>query len=246
MNSEYSELATTRYPQLSLREIESLVVEGQRRFGPDSTPEEILSWGTESVGLSRLAIASSFADTVLSHLAARAAPGVDVLFVDTGYHFAETLGLRDAVAGVLDVNVRTLLPLQTVAEQRREHGDDLFTRDPDRCCALRKVAPFTEALGNYSAWASGLRRDDHNGRQDVQPVVLDARRGMLKFNPLAYWTQEQVDEYVAEHSLLENPLRQSGYVSIGCEPCTRPVAEGEDARAGRWSGRAKVECGMHA
>lgn len=228
------------------RSAAELVAEGERLFGPSSSPEEVLRWAAEEVGLRRLAVATSFADTVLSHLAARAVPGVDVLFVDTGYHFAETRGLRDAVADVYDVNVRSLLPLQTVAEQDAEHGKDLFARDPDRCCKLRKVAPFNAALAGYDAWASGLRRDDHNGRADVPLVMLDPRRDMLKLNPLAYWTNAQVEAYVAEHSLLENPLRQIGYRSIGCAPCTRAVADDEDERAGRWAGFAKAECGMHA
>ena len=226
--------------------LEALAAEGARRFGADSAPEEVLQWAAERVGLRKLAVAASFADTVLVHVAARAVPGVDVLFVDTGYHFAETRGLRDAVAEVYDVNVRSLQPAQTVAEQDAALGKDLFARDPDRCCALRKVAPFSKALTGYDVWASGLRRDDHHGRADVQLVMVDPRREMLKLNPLAHWSQEQVDAYVAEHALLENPLRELGYVSIGCEPCTRPVAEGEDPRAGRWAGFGKVECGMHA
>jgi phosphoadenosine phosphosulfate reductase len=228
------------------RPVAELVAEGERLFGSTTSPEEVLAWAAEVVGVRRLAVATSFADTVLAHVAARAVPGVDVLFVDTGYHFAETRGLRDAVADIYDVNVRTLTPDATVAEQDAALGKDLFARDPDRCCKLRKVAPFNNALAGYDAWASGLRRDDHNGRADVPLVLADPRRDMLKLNPLAYWTSEQVAAYVAEHSLLENPLRQIGYRSIGCAPCTRPVAEGEDERAGRWAGFAKAECGMHA
>lgn len=223
-----------------------LAAEGAALFGPESTPEEVLVWAADRVGVRALAVATSFADTVLTHLAARAVPGVDVLFVDTGYHFAETRGLRDAVAGFYDVNVRTLQPQLTVAEQDAEHGRELFARDPDRCCAMRKVAPFSAALTGYRAWASGLRRDDHNSRAEVPLVAVDPRRDLLKLNPLAHWTQDQVDSYVAEHSLLVNPLREVGYVSIGCAPCTRPVAEGDDPRGGRWVGFAKVECGLHS
>lgn len=230
-----------------VRSARELVALGSVRFGDaDAQPEQVLRWAAEQVGLRQLAIATSLADTVLAHVAARAVPGVDVLFVDPGYHFAETRGLRDAVAQVYDVNLRTLTPERTVAQQDAEEGPELFSRDPDRCCALRKVAPFDAALAGYRAWASGLRRDDHNGRAGVEVVTLDAKRDMVKLNPLAHWTQDQVDAYVVEHSLLENPLRQLGYRSIGCEPCTRPVAEGEDDRAGRWQGFAKAECGMHA
>ena len=231
---------------LTPAQIDAWVNEARDLFGPDSHPEEVLRWGAQRVGAANLAVATSFADTVLTHLAARAVPGVDVLFVDTGYHFVETIGLRDAVASVYDVNVRTLTPAQTVPEQDAEFGEELHRREPDRCCAMRKVAPFSAALGGYHAWASGLRRDDHNGRAGVELVMADPRRTMLKLNPLAYWTQDQVDDYVAEHSLLVNPLTELGYVSIGCAPCTRPVAPGEDPRAGRWSGSGKVECGLHA
>jgi phosphoadenosine phosphosulfate reductase len=227
-------------------QIDSWVAEAQVRFGPESHPEEVLRWGAERVGAPKLAVATSFADTVLTHLAARAVPGVDVLFVDTGYHFAETIGLRDAVASFYDVTVKTLTPGQSVAEQDADLGAALHSREPDRCCALRKVAPFSAALTGYHGWVSGLRRDDHNSRANVELVMVDPRRSMLKLNPLAYWTHDQVDDYAEEHSLLVNPLVELGYVSIGCAPCTRPVAPGEDPRAGRWSGSGKVECGLHA
>ncbi len=227
-------------------DLDALVADGQSRFTPESRPEDVLAWGAQAVGVRRLAVATSFADTVLTHVAARAVPGVDVLFVDTGYHFAETLGLRDAVADVYDVNVRTLRPATTVAAQDDAEGPDLFGRDPDRCCALRKVAPFSTALADYRMWASGLRRDDHNGRADVGFVMADPKRDMVKLNPLAYWTQDLIEAYIAEHGLLENTLRQEGYLSIGCAPCTRPVAAGEDPRSGRWAGLTKTECGMHA
>jgi phosphoadenosine phosphosulfate reductase len=222
-----------------------LAAEGRDLFDAHSAPEEVLAWAAGRVGVRSLAVATSFADTVLTHIAARAVPGVDVLFVDTGYHFAETRGLRDAVAEVYDVNVRTLEPAQTVAEQDAAHGAELFARNPDLCCALRKVAPFSEALTPYRAWASGLRRDDHNSRSDVALVAVDPKRDLLKLNPLAYWTQDRVEAYEAEHSLLVNPLREVGYLSIGCAPCTRPAAA-DDPRSGRWAGFAKVECGLHA
>ncbi|MCB9411883.1 MAG: phosphoadenylyl-sulfate reductase [Actinobacteria bacterium] len=222
------------------------VAEAAGRFNPGSHPEDVLVWAAEKVGVRRLAVATSFADTVLTHLAARALPGVDVLFVDTGYHFVETIGLRDAVADVYDVTLRTLAPVASVAEQDAAEGPELYARNPDKCCALRKVAPFSAALQEYSAWASGLRRDDHNSRADVELVTLDPRRDLLKINPLAHWTQEQVDAYTEEQSLLVNPLVELGYRSVGCAPCTAPVAEGADPRSGRWAGFGKLECGMHS
>ncbi len=193
----------------------------------------------------RLVVASSMGDEVLVHLASVSAPGVDVLFLDTGYHFAETIGTRDAVAATYDVRVRTLLPLLTREQQAAQHGEDLFARNPDLCCAIRKVEPLERGLSEYDAWVTGMRREDAPTRSDIDVVGWDTKRDKVKLNPLAAWTQDDVDRYAAEHGVLLNPLRQIGYASIGCEPCTRPVAPGEDPRAGRWAGNAKTECGLH-
>ncbi|HZE49434.1 MAG TPA: phosphoadenylyl-sulfate reductase [Jatrophihabitantaceae bacterium] len=205
---------------------------------------DILAWATEQFG-SSWCVASSMADAVLPHLASRALPGVDVIFLDTGYHFAETIGTRDAVAAVLPVTVRTITPAQTVAEQDASYGPRLFERDPDKCCAMRKVAPLEQALGPYRAWASGLRRDEAISRGNVRVVEWDAKRGMVKLNPIAAWTQDDVDTYIAENGVLVNPLLSDGYGSVGCAPCTRRLLEGEGARAGRWAGTSKIECGLH-
>jgi phosphoadenosine phosphosulfate reductase len=207
-------------------------------------PTEILRWAAGEFG-DRLCIASSMGDAVLPHLAAAVLPGIPVLFLDTGYHFAETIGMRDAVAAMLPVTVRTILPRQTVAEQDAEYGPRLHDRDPDRCCALRKVEPLARALEPYVAWASGVRRDESPTRADTRAVEWDPRRGMVKVNPMAYWTEADVDAYIAEHGILVNPLAYDGYPSIGCAPCTRRVAPGEDPRAGRWAGTGKTECGLH-
>ncbi|MCA0331562.1 MAG: phosphoadenylyl-sulfate reductase [Actinobacteria bacterium] len=203
-----------------------------------------LRWAQQRFG-ERLVVASSMGDEVLVHLASVAAPGVDILFLDTGYHFPETIGTRDAVAAVYDVHVRTLLPLVTLEEQAAEHGPDLWQRDPDACCAIRKVEPLERGLSEYDAWVTGMRREDAPTRKDIDVVGWDSRRSMVKLNPLAAWTQDDVERYAEEHGVLLNPLRQLGYPSIGCAPCTRPVAEGEDPRAGRWAGKAKTECGLH-
>jgi len=205
---------------------------------------DILAWATEQFG-SSWCVASSMADAVLPHLASRALPGVDVIFLDTGYHFAETIGTRDAVAAVLPVTVRTITPAQTVAEQDASYGPRLFERDPDKCCAMRKVAPLEQALEPYRAWASGLRRDEAISRGNVRVVEWDAKRGMVKLNPIAAWTQDDVDTYIAENGVLVNPLLSDGYGSVGCAPCTRRLLEGEGARAGRWGGTSKIECGLH-
>ncbi|MGB8649149.1 MAG: phosphoadenylyl-sulfate reductase [Mycobacteriales bacterium] len=210
----------------------------------DATPQEVLRWAAETFG-SRFVVSSSMGDGVLASLAAAAAPGVDVVFLDTGYHFAETLGTRDAVAQVYDVRVRTVLPLLTVAEQDAEHGAELWRRDPDACCALRKVEPLTRALADYDAYASGIRRDESPTRAGTAVVEWDERRGKVKVNPIARWTQDDVDAYVEANGILVNPLAHDGYPSIGCAPCTRRVEPGQDQRAGRWAGSAKTECGLH-
>ncbi|KUJ70955.1 phosphoadenosine phosphosulfate reductase [Streptomyces albus subsp. albus] len=210
----------------------------------DAPALEILDWAGRTFG-GRFCVTSSMEDAVVAHLASRVFPRVDVVFLDTGYHFPETIGTRDAVAAVLDVNVITLTPRQTVAEQDAEYGPRLHDRDPDLCCALRKVKPLEEGLTGYDAWATGLRRDESPTRAGTPVVGWDERRGKVKVSPIARWTQQDVDAYLAEHGVLTNPLLMDGYASIGCAPCTRRVADGEDARAGRWAGRAKTECGLH-
>ena len=205
---------------------------------------EILGWADEQFGPS-WAVASSMADLVVPHLAAKVRPGVDVIFLDTGYHFAETIGTRDAAQATMQITVRSITPEQTVPEQDAEFGARLFERNPDQCCALRKVAPLRKALTSYTAWASGLRRDEADTRSDVSVVEWDDRRGMVKLNPIAAWTEDDVDRYIAENGVLVNPLLSDGYGSIGCWPCTRRIAPGEHARAGRWAGTAKTECGLH-
>ncbi|HEX2705609.1 MAG TPA: phosphoadenylyl-sulfate reductase [Candidatus Lustribacter sp.] len=206
---------------------------------------EVLEWAGHAFG-DKLTVASSMGDTVLIHLAGVAIPGVDVFFIDTGYHFAETLGTRDAYGVMLPLLIRTIAPRQSVAEQDSEHGSRLFEREPDRCCALRKVEPLERALVDRQAWVSGLRRADAVTRTGVELVGWDVKRAIAKLNPIAAWTDEDVERYTAENAVFENPLKQIGYASIGCAPCTRPVRPGEDPRAGRWAGRAKVECGLHA
>ncbi|MFG2498006.1 phosphoadenylyl-sulfate reductase [Streptomyces sp. NPDC048441] len=210
----------------------------------DASALEILQWAVDTFG-ARFCVTSSMEDAVVAHLASRARPGVDVVFLDTGYHFPETIGTRDAVAAVLDVNVITLTPKQTVAEQDAEFGAKLHDRNPDLCCAMRKVKPLEEGLTSYAAWATGLRRDESPTRANTPVVGWDEKRRKVKVSPIARWTQDDVDAYVQEHGVLTNPLLMDGYGSVGCAPCTRRLLEGEDARAGRWSGSAKTECGIH-
>jgi phosphoadenosine phosphosulfate reductase len=206
--------------------------------------EDVLAWAASTFG-PRFAVASSMQDAVLPHLASRAAPGVDVLFVDTGYHFAETIGTRDAVAATLHVRVLTLTPTRTVAEQDADHGPRLHERDPDLCCALRKVAPLDAALASYDAWATGIRRVESPTRAATPLVSYDRGRGKVRVAPLAAWTDDDVRAYVLAHGVLVNPLLEDGYPSVGCAPCTRRPAPGADPRSGRWAGLAKTECGIN-
>jgi phosphoadenosine phosphosulfate reductase len=233
---------------IAVRPTPELAAEVDARFADTADPVEqalaVLRWAGDTFG-NQFAITSSMADGLLAHLAGRVIPGVHVVFLDTGYHFAETIGTRDWVTGVLPVTLVDVTPPQTVAEQDRSLGPKLYERDPDLCCELRKVKPLAEALAGYAAWGSGIRRDESATRADTRLVDWDARRGMVKVNPMAAWTQDVADAYIAEHQVPVNPLFELGYGSIGCAPCTRPVATREDPRAGRWAGRGKTECGIH-
>ncbi|MEU2711653.1 phosphoadenylyl-sulfate reductase [Streptomyces sp. NPDC007205] len=238
---------TTAQEQQGTTEGLKALAEQAGRDLEDASALEILQWAVDTFG-AKFCVTSSMEDAVVAHLASRVLKGeapVDVVFLDTGYHFPETIGTRDAVEAVMDVNVITLTPAQTVAEQDAEYGPKLHDRDPDLCCALRKVKPLEEGLKGYQAWATGLRRDESPTRANTPVVGWDEKRQKVKVSPIARWTQDDVDAYVAEHGVLTNPLLTDGYASIGCAPCTRRVLEGEDARAGRWAGRAKTECGLH-
>lgn len=217
---------------------------GAELLGPDATAEQLLEWTAETFG-DRFIVASNMQDAVLVELAARARPGVDVLFLDTGYHFAETIGTRDAVETVYDVKIVNARPEHTVAEQDSLLGKDLFGRDPNRCCALRKVVPLQNTLAGYDAWVTGVRRVEAPTRANTPLVTYDDKFGLVKINPIAAWTDEDMDAYIAEHNILVNPLVAEGYPSIGCAPCTAKPAPGTDKRSGRWAGTGKIECGLH-
>jgi len=211
----------------------------------DGAPaEEIVRWAAGTFG-SRFCVTSSFADAALAHLVSRVAPGTDVVFLDTGLHFPETLRVREQVAGSLPVRVRSVRPRLTVGQQDGRYGPRLFARQPDECCALRKVEPLERALADYDAWAAGLRRDESPTRAHTPVVHFEASRGKVKVNPLAAWSQSDVDAYITRWDVPVNPLLSQGYGSVGCWPCTRRVKAGEDPRAGRWPLFDKTECGLH-
>jgi phosphoadenosine phosphosulfate reductase len=226
-------------------DLRALAERGAAELGPDATAQQVLAWAAETFG-DRMIVASNMQDAVLVELAAAARPDVDVLFLDTGYHFAETIGTRDAVETVYDVRIVNATPEHTVAEQDSLLGKDLFARDPNRCCALRKVAPLEKTLAGYDAWVTGVRRVEAPTRANTPLVTYDEKFGLVKINPLAAWSDEEMDAYIAEHGILVNPLIAEGYPSIGCAPCTAKPLPGADKRSGRWAGTGKIECGLHA
>jgi len=205
---------------------------------------ELLTWADEQFGGSYV-VASNMQDAVLVDLAAKVRPGVDVLFLDTGYHFAETIGTRDAVEAVYDITIVNVTPEHSVAQQDRLLGKNLFAREPNECCRLRKVTPLSKALQGYSAWVTGIRRVETPTRADAPLISFDEAFGLVKINPLAAWTDEDMQVYIEANGVLVNPLVEEGYPSIGCAPCTAKPADGADPRSGRWLGSAKTECGLH-
>jgi phosphoadenosine phosphosulfate reductase len=210
-----------------------------------ATAEEALRWTVEQFG-DDFIVASNMQDAVLIDLATQVKSDVDVLFLETGYHFPETIGTRDAVQTVYpDVTIVNAQAGQSVAEQDAEYGNDLFARDPNQCCFLRKVVPLRETLAKYSAWVTGVRRVDAPTRANTPIVTWDERNGLVKVNPLAAWSDDEFNGYIRDHGVLENPLVSVGYLSIGCAPCTAKVEAGQDPRSGRWAGQSKTECGLH-
>jgi phosphoadenosine phosphosulfate reductase len=233
-------LLETDRPTLDLEDI----VESAATALEGAPTLEVIRWAAATFG-DRICLTSSMSDAALIHLVSKVKPGIDVLFVDTGYHFAETIGTRDAVEAVYPVNVINVTPSRTVEEQEAALGPRLFGRNPDLCCHLRKVEPLGRALEGYMAWFSGIRRDETASRRERRVVEWDRKRGMVKVNPILDWTQEEMDGYIEDNGVIINPLHYDDYPSIGCEPCTRRVEPGEDPRAGRWAGFSKTECGLH-
>jgi phosphoadenosine phosphosulfate reductase len=215
-----------------------------------ANPAGIVRWALEESGLDQVAIASAFQaeGTVVIHLATRIRPDVPILFLETGYQFAETLAFKERLTEQLGLNVVDLVGEYTTDRQAAEFGERLFEREPERCCGLNKVRPMFEALRGLDAWITAVRRDSSPTRA-ATPIVdqyeLEPGREIVKVNPMATWSRQQVWAYLREHALPHNPLYDLGYSSIGCAPCTRLRFAGEPERAGRWAGIAKWECGIH-
>lgn len=197
--------------------------------------EEVVAWASERFG-PFLSLAASMNDAVLIDLATRVDPGIEVVFIDTGYHFPETLEMVEVVRRRYGLNLR----MMTVPP----HDDELWRVDPENCCSAVKVGQLDRALASKLAWMSGLRRSEAPSRAAAPVVGLDLR-GLVKVNPLATWTDEQVDAYVAANDVPVHPLRAAGFLSVGCAPCTSLPTDASDPRSGRWAGRDRTECGLH-
>ena len=198
-------------------------------------PSRIIRWAADEFG-TRLALTASMTDAVLIDLAVQVDPLMEVVFIDTGYHFPETLETMEAVRRRYGLNLR----LMTVPP----HDEELWKVDPENCCSAIKVGQLDRALFGKEAWMSGLRRDEAPTRAKA-PIVARDLRGLVKVNPIATWSDLDIRGYIKDHDVPVNPLVDQGYLSIGCWPCTKPVGEGEDPRAGRWAGLDKTECGLH-
>lgn len=196
---------------------------------------DIIAWAVEQFA-PHLCLTASMTDAVVIDLAAKVFPAIEVVFIDTGYHFPETMETLETVRRHYGLNLR----IMTVAP----HNEELWKLDPENCCSAVKVGQLDRALFGKAAWMSGLRRNEASTRASA-PIVARDLRGLVKVNPIATWTDAQVEAYVAEHDVPRNPLLDQGYPSIGCMPCTKPVEDGADARSGRWSESTKTECGLH-
>ncbi|MBA3691048.1 MAG: phosphoadenylyl-sulfate reductase [Actinobacteria bacterium] len=213
-------------------------------------PREIVRWALEESGLDRVAIASAFQaeGTVVMHLATQIRPDIPILFLETGFQFAETLAFKEQLTEALALNVVDLVGERTVAQQEAAEGPRLYERNPERCCDMNKVQPMFEALRGLDAWMTAFRRDSSPTRATapfVEQYELERGRMIVKINPVAGWTRADTWEYLRRYDLPHNPLYDLGYASIGCAPCTRMRFIGEPERAGRWAGKAKWECGIH-
>lgn len=229
---------------MNLLEKEQLIAAKAEEF-ESSTPQEIIAWAVETFPNITFACSFGAEDVVLVDMLQQISPSTDIFYLDTDFHFQETYETRDAIAAKYGLEFVRVSPKLTPEEQAAQYGEELWKSDPNACCNVRKVEPLTRILGRYEAWITGIRRDQAPTRANAKKIEYDAKFGLVKFNPIANWTSEDVWNYIHEHGIIYNPLHDRNYPSIGCEHCTRPVMAGEDPRAGRWSGTDKTECGLH-
>lgn len=229
---------------MNLLEKEALVREAAERFENES-PEALLEWATKKFPKVTLACSFGAEDVVLVDMLQKISPETNIFYLDTDFHFKETYETRDRLAERYGISFTRVSPLLTPEQQAAEHGDELWKRDPNACCNIRKVEPLTRHLAKWDAWITGIRRDQAPTRANAKKVEYDSKFGLIKFNPLASWTSDDVWAYIRANDVIYNPLHDQNYPSIGCHYCTRQVMPGEDPRAGRWSGTDKIECGLH-
>ena len=208
--------------------------------------EELVEFAAEAFG-GRLVLTCSWqlGTSILVHMTRHVAPETRLVEIDTGLLFPETHATRERLVDHYGLEVETLRPQQTVEEQAATHGEALWQRDPDSCCGMRKVAPLEQAIRDADGWLTGIRRDQTKARAQAPKLVLDSRRGVVKVQPLVDWSERDCWRYIFQNGIPYNELHDRGYPSIGCTPCTRAAGSGEDARAGRWAGSGKTECGLH-
>jgi phosphoadenosine phosphosulfate reductase len=211
-----------------------------------ASAEEVLAYAVERFS-PRIVLTCSWQkqSSVLVHMLSEIAPETRVVEFDTGLLFPETYETRERLLRRYPLRFERILPEQSVEEQAQAHGDRLWERDPDRCCGFRKVAPLERALDGMDAWITGIRREQSSTRRDARKIEVDARRGVVKVQPLADWTNRDVWRYIWRHSIPYNPLHDHGFPSIGCMPCTHSVSGDGSERSGRWRGTGKIECGLH-
>jgi phosphoadenosine phosphosulfate reductase len=229
---------------MNLFEKERLINEAAERFEGQS-PEALIAWAVEQFPNLTLACSFGAEDVVLVDMLQKVSPKTDIFYLDTNVHFKETYETRDKLEQHYGLQFVQVLPKITLEEQAAQYGDELWKSDANQCCSIRKVDPLTDILKNYDAWITGIRRDQAPTRANAKKVEYDVKFGLVKFNPLADWTSEDVWNYIRSNQIIYNPLHDNHYPSIGCEHCTRQVMPGEDPRAGRWAGQEKTECGLH-
>ncbi|WP_274653959.1 phosphoadenylyl-sulfate reductase [Paenibacillus humicola] len=229
---------------MNLFEKEALVTQKAEEL-ENAAPEAILQYAVETFPKITFACSFGAEDVVLVDMLQKISPKTDIFYLDTDFHFKETYETRDRMIERYGMTFVQVKPELTPEQQAERHGAELWKSDPNQCCSIRKVQPLTKILSKYDAWITGIRRDQAPTRANAKKVEYDTKFGLIKFNPLASWTSEDVWNYIRENDVIYNPLHDRNYPSIGCEYCTRQVMPGEDPRAGRWAGTDKTECGLH-
>lgn len=229
---------------MNLLEKETLIHNAAETLESQSA-EAVVEWAVATFPNITFACSFGAEDVVLVDILQKVSPSTDIFYLDTDLHFKETYETKARLEEYYGLNFVRVSPKLTLQEQEDFHGPELWKSSPTSCCNIRKVDPLTNILGKYEAWITGIRRDQAPTRANAKKIEYDVKFGLVKFNPIAEWTSEDVWNYIREHDLIYNPLHDQYYPSIGCEKCTRQVLPGEDPRAGRWSGFEKTECGLH-